>query len=522
MKPEKTETEAAPLPPVQPLERGLLLGLVAVKLAIHLPLIGRYGYFRDELYFLDCGRHPAWGYVDLAPLIAWVARVVLELGGSLWLLRLVSAVAGAALVALTVVLARQLGGGRTAQALAGISVIASPILLAFSSLFSMNVFEPLVWTGCALIVVRIIRTGDSRWWLLFGALAGVGLMNKHSTLFFGFATAAAVVLTPLRRELGQRWIWLGAGLAMLIFAPNLLWQAANGFPTLEDLRNVRETGKNVQLEPLAFIGQQLLTNHPVLAPVWLAGLWTLFAGRARGFRPLGWIFVVVFATLLLLKGKSYYVSPVFPLAFAAGGVAIEGWIGAIRHRRGRLAVRAAVLGVAIAAGAALAPLFVPLLEPERLVSYQQWIGITPSKTEIAHVGPLPQYFGDQFGWPELVDEVARIYYSLPQTERAKACIYAGNYGEAGAVNHFGPALGLPTAISGHQNHWLWGPGGCTGEVVIVLQGSEDGLAEVFESVEVAGSHHHPWGMAEENRDIHVARGLKMPMDELWPHLKHWN
>ncbi|HSN56302.1 MAG TPA: glycosyltransferase family 39 protein, partial [Candidatus Sulfomarinibacteraceae bacterium] len=243
----------SPLPPLRPLNGTLLLALVALKLAIHLPLLGRYGYFRDELYFLDCGRHLAWGYVDMAPLIAWLARAVLELGGALELLRLVPALAGAGLVALTVVLARQLGGGAFAQAAAGLAVIVSPIFLAFASLFTMNALEPLFWTGCALLLVHIVRTGDSRWWLLFGVLAGLGLMNKHSTLFFGFATAVAVLLTPLRRELSKRWIWLGAGIALLIFLPNLIWQAANDFPTLEDLRNVRETGKNVALAPGAFI-----------------------------------------------------------------------------------------------------------------------------------------------------------------------------------------------------------------------------------------------------------------------------
>ncbi len=510
------------IPPLQPLARGTLLALVAVKLAIHLPLLGRYGYFRDELYFLDCGRHLAWGYVDLAPLIAWVARVVLDLGGSLELLRLVSAVAGAALVALTMVLAQRLGGGRFAQALAGIAVIVAPINLAVSSLFSMNVFEPLIWTGCALVVVHIIRSGDSRWWLLFGALAGIGLENKHSMLFFGFATALAVVLTPLRRELGRRWIWLGAGVALLLFLPNIVWQFQNGFPTLEDLHTVKETGKNVELAPVAFVAEQIFIVHPVLLPVWLAGLWFLFVGRGRRFRVIGWIFAVLFATLLVLKGKSYYLAPIYPLALAAGGVAFEGAINALSRARARLVLRGAVLAVVVVFGAVAAPLVLPLLAPADLVAYQERLGIAPGKTEVNHVGPLPQIFGDQFGWEELVADVATIYRALPEDERAAACVFTGNYGEAGAVNLFGSQYGLPAAISGHQTHSMWGPGGCTGEVVIVLQVDADDLAEVFESVEEAGNHFHPWGMAEENHPILVCRGLKMPLAELWPRLKHWN
>ncbi len=499
-----------------------MLALVAVKLAIHLPLLSRYGYFRDELYFLDCGRHLSWGYVDLAPLTAWVSRLLLELGGALPLLRVVSAVAGAALVALTMVLAQRLGGGRFAQALGGVAVIVAPIFLAFSSLYSMNVFEPLFWTGCALVIVHIVRSGDSRWWLLFGAIAGIGLENKHSMLFFGFATAVAVVLTPLRRELARRWIWLGAGIALLLFIPNLIWQIQNDFPTLEDLRNVRETGKNIELAPLAFIGQQILIVHPVLLPVWLAGLWFLFAGRGRGFRVIGWIFAVFFVTMLALKGKAYYLAAIYPLALAAGGVAVEGVIDAAFLRAGEAlgVCRRARRGVVL--GAVLAPIVTPLLSPAGLVAYQERLGMAPGKTEVNHVGPLPQMFGDQFGWPELVADVARVYDALPENERAVACIFTGNYGEAGAINLFGPSHGLPPAISGHQTHSMWGPGDCTGEVVIVLQVGAASLAEVFDSVEVAGNHFHPWGMAEENRDILVCRGMKMPLAELWPQLKHWN
>ena len=519
---ESEREDLVGIPPLQPLARGTLLALVAVKLAIHLPLLGRYGYFRDELYFLDCGRHLAWGYVDLAPLIAWVARVLLELGGALPLLRLVSAVAGAALVALTVVLAQRLGGGRFAQALAGIAVIVAPIFLASSSLFSMNVFEPLIWTGCALVIVHIIRSGDSRWWLLFGALAGIGLENKHSMIFFGFATAVAVILTPLRRELTRRWIWLGAGVALLLFTPNIVWQVQHGFPTLEDLRNVRETGKNIELSPVAFIGEQIFIVHPVLLPVWLSGLWFLFVGRGRGFRVIGWIFAVLFTTLLVLKGKGYYVAPIYPLVLAAGGVAFEGAIDVLSSGWVRRAARGAVLAVVVVFGAVVAPLVVPLLSPAGLVAYQEGLGIAPSKTEVNHEGPLPQMFGDQFGWPELVAEVEGIYNSLPEDDRAVACVVTGNYGEAGAVNLFGSRYGLPRAISGHQTHFLWGPGDCTGEVVIVLQYPADRLAEIFESVEEAGRHHHAWGMAEENHPIHLCRGLKMPLAELWPQLKHWN
>ena len=500
----------------------LLVGLVAVKVIIHLALANRYGYFRDELYFLDCGRHLDWGYVDHAPLIGLIARIALELGGSLPVLRAFPALAGAAMVALTVVLAWRLGGGRFAQGLAGLTAIVAPIHLGIDSVMSMNAFEPLFWIGSCIALVRLIQTGNSRLWLLIGILCGLGLLNKHSTVFFAFAVALAVLATPLRRELRTRWLWLGAGLALLIFLPNLLWQWTHGFPTLEDLRNVRATGKNVVLPPLAFFRQQILMMHPVLAPLWLYGLWELLAGRLRRYRALGIVYLALLAVMIGLHGKDYYLAPAYPLLLAAGAVGVGAWLASWRAHPARLLTKAAMVTVVAVAGALTAPLVLPLLSPERYVAYQRAIGVAPQRTEVGHVGALPQLFGDQFGWPELVADVARVYRALPESERARACIFAGNYGEAGAINLFGPKLGLPRAISGHQTHFLWGPSGCTGEVIIALQDTREGLEQVCSSVEEAGQHFHPWGMAEENGAIWVCRGLKQPLEELWPRVKHWN
>jgi len=180
------------------------------------------------------------------------------------------------------------------------------------------------------------------------------------------------------------------------------------------------------------------------------------------------------------------------------------------------------MGIIAVAGAVLAPMVLPILPPDRYNPYMKRLGMEIPKTEVEHSGPLPQLFGDQFGWPELVEEVARIYDALPPDERAKACIFTGNYGEAGAINMLGPRYGLPAALSGHQTHFFWGPRGCTGEVVITLQVGREDLDRLCTSVEEAGRHQHPWGMAEENHPLYVCRGLKMPMAEFWPRVKHWN
>jgi 4-amino-4-deoxy-L-arabinose transferase-like glycosyltransferase len=276
-----------------PLDRRVLLLLVVAKLVVHIPGLFRYGYFRDELYFLDLARHLDWGYVDCAPLIAVYGKIALLLGGSLPALRLLPLLAGAAMVALTVVLARELGGGRFAQALAGGCALVAPIYLLIDGLLTMNAFEPLFWMGCAWLLARIVRTGDSRLWIWFGVLAGLGLLNKHSTALFGAAALIALLLSPQRQELSRGWAWLGAGVALLIFLPNLVWQAVHGFPTLEDLANVRELGKNVVLSPVDFLAQQILVMHPVVFPVWLLGLASLLGGRLRRFRVIGWTYLAL-------------------------------------------------------------------------------------------------------------------------------------------------------------------------------------------------------------------------------------
>lgn len=502
------------------LDKSVLAFLCLVEVLVRIPGLFRYGYFRDELYYLDCGRHLAAGYVDHAPLVALYAKLALLMGGSLPALRILPLFAEVGTMALTVLLCRQLGGGRYAQLLAGLAFLVAPVHLTLGSILSMNAFEPWFWLGGVLVMLRIVETGDSRLWLLFGALAGLGLLNKHSTLFFGFAVAVAVLLTPLRRELARPWIWLGAVVALLVFLPNLLWQWQHDFPTLVDLRNVRAIGKNVELSPLAFLGQQVLVQHPITAPIWIAGLLHLLFGRGRRYRFVAWIFLVLFFAMMALHGKDYYLAPAYPMLFAAGAVAVAQWI---EGRRRAPALRAAVVAAVGVAGILLAPMALPVLAPQRLVALQQALGVTPQKSEVAHEGPLPQIWGDQFGWPELVDEVARIYHALPPEERSRTAIYASNYGEAGAIDLFGPGLGLPRAVCAHQSYSFWGgPPAEEPQNLIWLQWRREWLEDLCDSVEQVGEHFHPWGMAEENRPIYLCRGLRTPLRELWPELVHWN
>ncbi|MGB6875326.1 MAG: glycosyltransferase family 39 protein [Candidatus Acidiferrales bacterium] len=505
-----------------PLALGLLITLCAAKFLLHaFTSVHRYGYFRDELYLLDCARHLYWGYVDMAPLSAVYARIALLMGGSLPALRIIPALAGTALIALTIIITRQLGGSRFAQGLAGLCVLLVPVNLVMDDFLSMNSFEPLFWMGCVYVLIRIVRTGNSKLWLWFGLLAGLGLENKHSTLFFGFAVFLAVVLTDLRREFTKPWIWLGGALAVLIFVPNLVWQIHRDFPTLQDLENVRRTGKNVVLSPLAFIVQQIRMEQPVLAVFWITGLVSFLWGSGKKFRVLGITFLIFFATLLILHGKDYYVAPIYPMLFAGGAVATEAWLRRRRWACERLWPKFAIVTAVVLLGGILVPLFTPMLSPGKYLAYQQALKIRFTKTEIHEAGALPQFFGDQFGWPEMVRQVADIYDSLSPDERTQTGIFTGNYGEAGAIDLFGPQYGLPRAFSRHQNYWYWGPPKEHYTNFIVLQWSREDVQDNCASWQ-AFDHYDRFGMAEENTPIYLCRGAKFDLQKIWWRSKHWN
>jgi Dolichyl-phosphate-mannose-protein mannosyltransferase len=499
-----------------------VLAIAAVVLAVQIGAgaLSSYGYFIDELYYLACSRHLAWGFVDMPPLFpALTALVRVTLGQGLLAIRLVPALAGAALVLVTGLMARDLGGRRFAQGIAALAVLVAPIWLVLHSIHTMNALDQLFWTGCAWIVVRIVRDDRPRLWALAGAVAGLGMLNKHSMAFFGVALAAALLLTRERRALRSPWLWLGGLLAALIFLPNLVWVVQHHFPHFEALANIRRNGRDVHLGPLQFIAQQVLLVNPVALPLWLGGLIWLLAGReGRRYRILGVAYLAVIAEMLLLDGRPYYPAPAYPMLLAAGGVALEGWLAAHRWRFAAPAY-AAVLALS---GVVLAPLFVPLLPPATLVRYSSAIGMSQPRLENHRLGPLPQLMADRFGWQEMAAEVARIYHALPAADRAKAAIFGQNYGQAGAIDLFGPHLGLPPAISGHLSYWLWGPRGYTGEVTIVLDDNRETLQRLFASVQLAGHVYNPWSMPYEHFDVFVCRQPRQSLAAAWPHLKKYD
>jgi hypothetical protein len=498
---------------------GIVLFLAFAKFAFHLLTAGRYGIFRDELYYLACSEHLDFGYVDQPPLIAFVAWIARHLfGESLIGLRLLPAAAGAATVWLTGKLAREMGGRVFAQALAALAVMAAPVYLILHHWLTMNAFEPLLWVACAWCIVRAINQGDPHYWLWFGVLLGLGMENKYTTAFFALAVFVALLLTPQRRFLSNGWIWIGALCSLLIFLPNLIWLIRHDFPFLELMHNIRGTGRDVVRGPLAFIGDQAMLLNPILFPLWLAGLGWLFLHRdGSRYRILGWIYVLILVALIALKGKNYYLSAAYPMLFAAGAIAFEN----LTRTRGRWS-RSAYVGLILAAICLLAPTVSPILPVETYIRYQNAIGLEPPKAENQPTGPLPQHFADEFGWEEMAREVGRIYHELPPAQREATAIFANSYGQAGAIDFFGKKYGLPKAISNHQSYWYWGPRNYTGESVIVLGSDGAGDREHFASVEVAGRTDHPYSRRDEHFEIFVCHDLNTTLQELWSKAKKWN
>jgi 4-amino-4-deoxy-L-arabinose transferase-like glycosyltransferase len=496
-----------------------LHALAAAKLLLHLALnlVGGYGFFRDEFYYIACSEHLDWGYVDHPPLsigLLWLNR--LFFGDSLFALRLLPAVAGVLLVYMTAMIVRELGGGKGARLLACVAVIVAPIFLSLSTIYSMNAFELLFWASATYVVIRIVNARDQKLWLLFGLLAGLGLQNKHSMAILVVCLIAGFALTGQRKRLSGPWFWWGATLVFVLILPNLIWQIANGLPTLEFLRNAQEW-KNTPLSPLEFLSSQVLLLHPLAMPLWAAGLVAfMMHKRLKRYRMLGFALLIMSALFILQKGKAYYLSPIFPVFFAGGAVLLEEMVA--NRKWARAPVWYARL---LAVGGALTlPLAIPILPVDTYIGYASLLGISEVKTERHDQGKLPQFYADMFGWQELADDVARVYQMLSEEDRARVAIYAQNYGEAGAIDFFGKKHGLPKAISGHNNYWLWGPRSWTGQVMIIVGGRAEDHERVFQSVQHVATHSHPYAMPYENDlPIFICRSLKVSLREMWPAAK---
>jgi hypothetical protein len=517
---------------------GMLIVVVIAlaKLAFHCYFNNRYGYFRDEFDYMACGNHLAWGYVDQPPLIPFLIHFWRAIAGdSLRSIRFIPALASSLLVVQTAVLAREFGGRRFALLLSAITVLIAPQYLSNGSLLTTNCLEPNLWMGCAYFAILAIKRSDPRYWLWFGVVAGIGLEEKYSIALFGFGMVIGLLLTPQRRAFLNPLIWLGGLAALLIFLPNLLWNIHYHWPFVELMRNIRADGRDVVLPLPQFFFQQTVLLDPITTPIWIAGLVAFFvSARLKPYRTLGWCYLVCFAVFFVLHGKNYYLSPIYPMLLAAGAVVLESAIDGkkmtvagvekLEASRNRLAwMKPVIVVILVASGAHLAPITVPILSPEKFIAYTKYLPMKLPVMEHSHErAVLPQWYADQFGWREIVDETAKAYFQIRPTDRPGCGIFAQDYGQAGAIDFLGRQYGLPPALSGHQSYWLWGPRGYSGNCLVVLDDSRERLEQLFDRVEYVGTSADNRYALERDIAVYICRGAKFgSLEKVWPKLKKW-
>jgi len=494
----------------------LLLGLAVINVAVHLLSAGvlAWGYMTDELYYLDSINRLDWGFVDHPPLsIAILGAVRAVLGDSLFAIRVLPALMSGATVVLTGLMVREMGGGRTAQGLAGVAVLTNLLHLAICSFYSMNAIELALWATAMVILLRILNGGDHRLWLLLGVIMGMGLLNKASMLGFGAGLGVGLVLTPERRWLRTVWPWTAGVIALACLAPFVWWQWSHGWPFLEFNRNAAPH-KIGHVSPIAFVREQILAMNPLAAPLVIGGLVYCWASdRGRRYRTAAWVFITVFL-LLAFSGsaRSHYLAPAYPIALAAGSVAME------RLARGRQYPVALTATALVAVATASAPLAMPLLSPDATVRYQNVLGIR-QRDEIQRGGSLPMHLGLQLHAAAVLKPVEGVYASLTPDERSRVEILTSYFGETGAVNVLGQKLGLPRSIGLHNQYGLWGPGDASGVLMIVVHNPAD-LDAWFTRCERRASIECPYCMELlQAQAVYLCRNARRPLREMWPQMR---
>jgi len=502
---------------VQPQRNVLARHLPAVcallTLVLHLGGNAHYGFFRDELYFIICGFRPDLGYVDQPPLVPLLAAFSQGLGVSLFALRAIPAVFAALTTYIAARFVVELGGGRFAIVIAALVTTFSPEMLAFGSRLSPDTVEMAVWPLMALLVYRITRGADRRSWLLLAVLTAFGFWSKYSVAFFAVALVIALLCTPQRVVLRSKWFAAAVALCALLIAPNVWWQWHYAFPMLQLLHNDYD---KFMLKWPPFPLQQIMVMSPLLSIVWLIGLGWLFVNLRTRF--LAYAYVALVAMMWAGDAKAYYPAPVYPYLIAAGAVPIERWTGV------RYAWRAAIVAIVVAFAVPSTPFVLPVVPMPTFIKYQIVLGnlfhIRFHVQQTTNATPI-QYYADMTGWPQLEKTVAAIYEGLPPRDRARAAIYAHNFGEAGAIDLYGPPDRLPPALSANNTYWLWGTHGESGAVVIDVNGRE--LLPYYRSVRHVATFVNTLAMPYENDlPIWVLRDPKEPLSKLWPRLKNYS
>lgn len=498
-----------------------LILIAAVSGLIHfIPifLYPEYGYFRDEFYYIACAKRLAFGYVDHPPFAPFLLRLVLvTFGESLFAIRLLPALSGALTVFLTGYIARQLGAGKFGQSMAAVAMAISPVSLVMHGFFSMNPFESLLWATCVSVIIKLIQKDKPRLWLLVGVLIGTGLLNKHTFVIYAISGIIGLLFTSARKQLFQKWFWLGGGIAGVILLPNIIWQFQHQFASLEFYRNANAL-KNIDVVPLRILFNQIMFMNPVTFPIWLTGLYYYFFSRkGKPYRLFGWVYLIVLAALLFAQSsRPDRVLAAYPVLFAAGGLMIEQFFQRFRIQR---ILQTAILVVLLVFGSSMVPIGVPLLPPSSAIGYFKGLGVS-TQIEKGVKLSLPQWYADRFGWEAMTANVAKVYQSLPEKEKPHTAIIATNYGEAGAIEFFASQYHLPQVFSPHNNYHLWGPPSEDIRNYIAIGIHHESLSSVFEDVKQAGMHTCTY-CRENNLPIYVCQRPKLSIKDIWPEIEKY-
>jgi hypothetical protein len=473
-----------------------------------------YGIHRDELLYAAMGNHLRLFRMDFPPAIAIMAVLERFIGGdSLVSLRMLPAIAGAAITLLAMGIARELGGGRFAQLFTAIACAMHPLFLRPSNLFQPVVFDQLWWTAALFALARFERTRDAKWWTALGIIGGLGLLNKFSILFFGFGLLIALLIVD-RTALRTWGPWRALAISLVIGSPSLIGQIQLGWPVVSQM----EVLKRSQLTHVSFgsfLSWQMLLG-PLLLVAIAGAVYLLRAPEVRRFRILAAACLATFATLFLLRGKGYYVGPIYPALIAGGAV----WLGRTGPSRAARVGRASVVAAVVLYGTFLIPLSLPILDPPVMQRYAAATHIgEATRTNRGTTLRLPQDYADMLGWTDRVALVAHVYDSLPAEKRAKVVLAAENYGEAGALEFYGPKYGLPAVVSAAGSFWFFGPGEKPGEVVITLGVDREDLEPLCGIVTPAGRITNEWTVEEEQDiTVYICEQPKLTMQALWPRL----
>ncbi|MBL7858617.1 MAG: glycosyltransferase family 39 protein [Cyclobacteriaceae bacterium] len=483
-------------------------------------LTSAYGFFRDELYYIACSEHLAWGYVDQPPFSIFLLKLSRWIfGDSLAAIRFVPALVHAGTVFVTGIIIKEMNGKWFAIFIGCLAVVVSPIHQGMASIYSMNSIDILIWALSFYLMLKIINTEHQSYWIALGIVLGIGLLNKISVLFLGAGIFTGILFTS-RQWLTTRWPYLSGLLALLLFLPYVIWNMNHDLAHLEFIRNASE-GKYASRSYADFIVDQVLQLNPITLPLWICGLLALFLYTPlKKFRLLGWMYLTAFLILLINRtSKGEYIAPAYVILFSAGGIFLE------QKLNGRFLywVRYAYPFVLVISFIGLMPLIMPVLPVERYIAYAKEIGMEPSSSENKQLAELPQHYADMFGWEEKARDVATVFETLSPEDQMKCAIVSSNYGRCGAIDFFGERYGLPKSIGTHNNYWIWGPGDYTGEVLLILGGEKSDHENDFNSVELAGVSSCQYCMPYENNvNIFICRGLKYPVKDIWPHEKHYD